>query len=995
MAPLREATQAVISKVGAIYSPEIVDAEVKRYFTALGMDSSYFRLYKAEDIAHHIQGFIAAKRMAALSNLQSKDELFFRIQKPNNVIYFCAYTPQVVLKAEREIQEEMNKNTRPGLGYSIRSHISEGPHTEGGSGARLCVYDVTWSEYPEGAEKESGFAGMCTKEFTRTKPAEIAHRYREIVEELCKNKKLRPVVKVIEADATESGHALTLVAYGTRSNYLPHISLLSQQIGLNINRKYVEAFDGNIEVHALYTDASTRAKLRQFNDNIGMLGLIPVHLHPSLQRGFRDGNIDARSLLYIHAATTFAYYFTENVSEEFVFLKRTFEEKDSPVNLSRLQRMSEKLWKEAITMDRIIKLAVDHLPLCSLLYDDFVQKTTTPGAPNAVNDAIRSAINSTITDPTEAVIFQSFIAFNESVVKTNFHKAEKSAISFRIDCSFMKKLGYMEVPFGLFLLVGSTFTGFHIRFRDIARGGVRLVSPLTKQAHKAAFKTLIQENLNLALTQQRKNKDIPEGGSKGVLIVIPAATKDMREMAYLQYVDSLCDVILRNQPEVVDRLGREEMIFLGPDENTGNDEYPDKAMMLAEERHYPYFKSFTTGKSPHNGGIPHDTYGMTTTGIVAYKDCIRETYKLDEKKVTKLQTAGPNGDLGGNEIKMSCDKTIAIVDGDAVLFDPNGLNRTELMRLVTNRLTAKSFDRKQLSCKEAYMVYEKSPGDTIIATGDSDSGKNLPDGTVVEKFDSFRDTFIFTQSSDFFVPCGGRPKTVDVTNVHRMLLEPKQLTGDVMMQTKSDNVGNLRYRYIVEGANLFITPEARIALENYGVVLFPDASANKGGVTSSSFEVLAALALSKEEHTKLMLVPRTPVGAPPSDFFVKYVAGIHSIITRNCRREFECIEKEHTRLKGTLQRSLISNQLSLRINVLNSRILNSGMWKDAYLRESVLKRSLPPVLLQQVPIETIMKRVPEAYQSAIFNAYVASNYVYGVGLVEDESAFSRFMRTMA
>lgn len=31
-----------------------------------------------------------------------------------------------------------------------------------------------------------------------------------------------------------------------------------------------------------------------------------------------------------------------------------------------------------------------------------------------------------------------------------------------------------------------------------------------------------------------------------------------------------------------------------------------------EVRGYPYWKSLTTGKSVALGGVPHDTYGMTT-----------------------------------------------------------------------------------------------------------------------------------------------------------------------------------------------------------------------------------------------------------------------------------------------------------------------------------------------------------------------------------------------
>jgi glutamate dehydrogenase len=43
-----------------------------------------------------------------------------------------------------------------------------------------------------------------------------------------------------------------------------------------------------------------------------------------------------------------------------------------------------------------------------------------------------------------------------------------------------------------------------------------------------------------------------------------------------------------------------------------------------------------------------------------------------------------------------------------------------------------------------------------------------------------------------------------------------------------------------------LTQQARIYLEQRGVVVFKDSSANKGGVTSSSLEVLAGLSLNDQ-----------------------------------------------------------------------------------------------------------------------------------------------------
>ena len=60
---------------------------------------------------------------------------------------------------------------------------------------------------------------------------------------------------------------------------------------------------------------------------------------------------------------------------------------------------------------------------------------------------------------------------------------------------------------------------------------------------------------------------------------------------------------------------------------------------------------------------------------------------------------------------------------------------------------------------------------------------------------------------------------------------------------------------------MFITDDARRVLEKRGVILFKDASANKGGVTSSSLEVLAALTMTDEEFDQHMRCPLKENGA--------------------------------------------------------------------------------------------------------------------------------------
>lgn len=56
-----------------------------------------------------------------------------------------------------------------------------------------------------------------------------------------------------------------------------------------------------------------------------------------------------------------------------------------------------------------------------------------------------------------------------------------------------------------------------------------------------------------------------------------------------------------------------------------------------------------------------------------------------------------------DEILLSSDKTIAIIDGSGVLADPAGLNRDELRRLAKLRIPVGNFDRSKLS-KDGYLV---------------------------------------------------------------------------------------------------------------------------------------------------------------------------------------------------------------------------------------------------------------------------------------------------
>jgi len=65
-------------------------------------------------------------------------------------------------------------------------------------------------------------------------------------------------------------------------------------------------------------------------------------------------------------------------------------------------------------------------------------------------------------------------------------------------------------------------------------------------------------------------------------------------------------------------------------------------LVHARSRGAEWWKSFTTGKTAKTlGGVPHDTYGMTSLSIRQYVLGIYKQLGLRERDITKVQTGGP------------------------------------------------------------------------------------------------------------------------------------------------------------------------------------------------------------------------------------------------------------------------------------------------------------------------------------------------------------------
>jgi glutamate dehydrogenase len=174
---------------------------------------------------------------------------------------------------------------------------------------------------------------------------------------------------------------------------------------------------------------------------------------------------------------------------------------------------------------------------------------------------------------------------------------------------------------------------------------------------------------------------------------------------------------------------------------------------------------------------------------------------------------------------------------------------------------------------------------------------------------------------------------------------------------------------------LFFTNDARRALERAGAVLFKDASTNKGGVCSSSMEVLTGLALTDEQHAANMRVG--DISSPPA-FYARMKVGMIKRIEENARREFEALWRERS---AGATNTETTDALSLQIFRLKGLLMSRSetLLGDPTLFRYLIKSYVPAPILELVTIDDVLRRVPKNYLLAIAATTVASQFAYRVG----------------
>ncbi len=560
-------------------------------------------------------------------------------------------------------------------------------------------------------------------------------------------------------------------------------------------------------------------------------------------------------------------------------------------------------------------------------------------------------------------------------LKTNFFVDEKQALAFRLDPGYLRLLGPEftadlpeTLPFRVTFFFSRFGAGYHVGFSDIARGGWRTVIARSADDYITSANTIFREVYVLANTQHLKNKDIYEGGSK-LVVVLDASDLEQAgseaenyRLYKLQYgiANAFLDVFITENGvardrRVVDYYGDDEPIEIGPDENM-HDGMIEAIAALSKKRGYILGVGIMSSK---RFGINHKDYGVTSTGVVTFAEItMAETAGIDMRSdpFSLKMTGGPNGDVAGNALRIILERSPGvlvrlILDGTAALFDPNGISHDELRRIVLiNDLDAFNPDflgeggyiifrsgRRMEGLKESHCKVMRTAAGLVEEWLD------------IDDFNRLYSSLVFTVKADLFIPAGGRPETIDGQNWRSFL----------------DDDGVPSSGVIIEGANSYITPEARILLQKSGVVLMRDASANKCGVISSSYEIIANLLLSEREFMEQK---------------ERYAADVLAILEKRAADEALLILRRRRESGGTLLYSEISETISQNINRLYSQLfdffsIRPELCLQAPFRQAIISH-LPRMLQESASYRKRIRKLPQKYLCAILAAEIGSSLVY-------------------
>ena len=292
-------------------------------------------------------------------------------------------------------------------------------------------------------------------------------------------------------------------------------------------------------------------------------------------------------------------------------------------------------------------------------------------------------------------ILRLFLSVIQATTRTNFWQTDaageaKDHLAFKIDSSRMPEVP-RPAPFREIFVTGPRVEGVHLRFGEVARGGLRWSD------RQEDFRT---EVLGLAKAQQVKNAVIVPVGSKGGFVVkrppaADAGRDKIREEAiacYQIFVSSLLDLtdnrraLVKNgqgpsagspargdvivpPPATVCHDGPDPYLVVAADKGTAT--FSDIANRISQQRGFWLDDAFASGGS---AGYDHKQMGITARGVW---ECVKRHFRELGKDIQRADftctgVGDMSGDVFGNGMLLSHHiKLVAAFDHRHIFLDPS------------------------------------------------------------------------------------------------------------------------------------------------------------------------------------------------------------------------------------------------------------------------------------------------------------------------------------
>ncbi|HEY8533508.1 MAG TPA: NAD-glutamate dehydrogenase, partial [Micromonospora sp.] len=452
-------------------------------------------------------------------------------------------------------------------------------------------------------------------------------------------------------------------------------------------------------------------------------------------------------------------------------------------------------------------------------------------------------------------IVRAYLALIQATLRTNFYQRmpdgrPKPYVAFKLNPQAIPELPAPRPKYEIFVY-SPRFEGVHMRFGEVARGGLRWSD------RREDFRT---EVLGLVKAQMVKNSVIvPVGAKGGFVLKRRPGDREEAVACYRQFISGMLDVTdnivggaVVPPRDVIRHDGDDPYLVVAADKGTAT--FSDIANEVAAEYGFWLGDAFASGGS---SGYDHKKMGITARG--AWESVKRHfrTLGIDvqSQDFTVVGIGDMSGDVFGNGMLRSRHiRLVAAFDHRHIFLDPNPdpavsyAERERLFRLP--RSSWDDYDRSLIS--EGGGVYPRSAKSIPItpqvraALGIEESVTAMSPAELIKAI---------LQAPVDLLWNGGIGTYVKAST------ESHADAGDKTNDAVRVDGNQLRVKVVGEGGNLGFTQRGRIEFARNGGKINTDALDNSAGVDSSDHEVnikilleqaIARGELSQDERVPLL-----------------------------------------------------------------------------------------------------------------------------------------------